>query len=117
MAKSKSQSVLSRIAPSTSSRPIEILDWMDARSIAELIADEHPQIVALVISYLDAGLGADVLGLLPEDAQAEVIRRIATLKPSGLTHSENLKMLCNVSLKLTLHFGLRRSVALTQRLG
>ena len=65
----KSQSVLSRIAPSTSSRPIEILDWMDARSIAELIADEHPQIVALVISYLDAGLGADVLGLLPEEAQ------------------------------------------------
>ena len=30
--------------------------------MAELIADEHPQIVALVISYLDAGLGADVLG-------------------------------------------------------
>ena len=35
----KSQSVLSRIAPSTSARPIEILDWMDARSIAELISD------------------------------------------------------------------------------
>ena len=58
----KSQSVLSRIAPSTSERPIEILDWMDARSIAELISDEHPQIVALVVSYLDAGQGADVLG-------------------------------------------------------
>ena len=37
---------------------------MDARSIAELISDEHPQIVALVVSYLDAGQGADVLGLL-----------------------------------------------------
>ena len=52
----KSQSVLSRIAPSASARPIEILDWMDARSISELIADEHPQIIALVISYLDACL-------------------------------------------------------------
>ena len=56
----KSQSVLSRIAPSASARPIEILDWMDARSISELIPDEHPQIIALITSYLDAGLGADV---------------------------------------------------------
>ena len=63
----KAQSVLSRITPASSERPIEILDWMDARSIAELISDEHPQIVALVVSYLDAGQGADVLGLLPEN--------------------------------------------------
>ena len=57
-----------------------ILDWMDARSIAELILDEHPQIIALVISYLDFGLGADVLGQLPDDQQADVIARIATLQ-------------------------------------
>ena len=37
----KAQSVLSRITPSSSERPIEILDWMDARSIAELVQDEH----------------------------------------------------------------------------
>ena len=40
----KAQSVLSRITPSSSDRPIEILDWMDARAISELIVDEHPQI-------------------------------------------------------------------------
>ena len=103
----KSQSVLSRIAPSTSARPIEILDWMDARSIAELISDEHPQIVALVVSYLDAGLGADVLGLLPEDMQAEVIRRIATLKtvgPDALRELEDVmqrKFKANTSLRAT----------------
>ena len=61
----KAESVLSRITPSSTERPIEILDWMDARSIAELILDEHPQIIALVISYLDFGLGADVLDQLP----------------------------------------------------
>ena len=103
----KSQSVLSRIAPSTSSRPIEILDWMDARSIAELISDEHPQIVALVVSYLDAGLGADVLGLLPENMQAEVIRRIATLQtvgPDALRELEDVmqrKFKANTSLRAT----------------
>ena len=52
----KAQSVLSRITPASSERPIEILDWMDARSISELIVDEHPQIIALVISYLEYGL-------------------------------------------------------------
>jgi len=101
----KSQSVLSRIAPSASSRPIEILDWMDARSISELIADEHPQIIALVISYLDAGLGADVLGLLPENLQSEVVRRIATLQtvgPDALRELEQVmqkKFKANTSLR------------------
>ena len=101
----KSQSVLSRIAPSASARPIEILDWMDARSISELIADEHPQIIALVISYLDAGLGADVLGLLPENLQSEVIRRIATLQtvgPDALRELEQVmqkKFKANTSLR------------------
>ena len=103
----KSQSVLSRIAPSASERPIEILDWMDARSIAELISDEHPQIVALVVSYLDAGQGADVLGLLPENVQAEVIRRIATLKtvgPDAIRELEEVmqrKFKANTSLRAT----------------
>lgn len=76
----KAQSVLSRITPASSERPIEILDWMDARAISELIIDEHPQIVALIVSYLDYGLAADVLGLLPPDLQPEVVRRIATLE-------------------------------------
>ena len=101
----KAQSVLSRIAPSTSARPIEILDWMDARSIAELIIDEHPQIIALIISYLDAGQAADVLGLLPDPLQAEIVRRIATLQtvgPDALSELENVmqtKFKANTSLR------------------
>ncbi len=101
----KAQSVLSRIAPSTSARPIEILDWMDARSIAELIIDEHPQIIALIISYLDAGQAADVLGLLPESLQSEIVRRIATLQtvgPDALAELESVmqsKFKANASLR------------------
>ena len=89
----KAQSVLSRITPSSSDRPIEILDWMDARSISELIIDEHPQIIALVISYLDFGLGADVLMLLPDEIQSDVIGRIATLEtvqPDALRELEDV---------------------------
>jgi len=101
----KAQSVLSRISPSQTSRPIDILDWMDARSIAELIIDEHPQIIALIISYLDYGLGADVLGLLPNNLQPEIIRRIATLQtvgPDALAELEKVmqsKFKANTSLR------------------
>ena len=101
----KAQSVLSRISPSQTSKPIDILDWMDARSIAELIVDEHPQIIALSISYLDYGLGADVLGLLPTNLQPEIIRRIATLQtvgPDALAELEKVmqsKFKANTSLR------------------
>ena len=53
LGENKAQSVLGRITPTESDKPIEILDWMDARSVAELIADEHPQIMSLIISYLE----------------------------------------------------------------
>lgn len=101
----KAQSVLSRITPASSERPIDILDWMDARAIAELIIDEHPQIVALMVSYLDYGLAADVLGLLPEDLQPEVVRRIATLEtvqPDAVRELERVmqqKFKANTSLR------------------
>ena len=71
----KAQSILSRITPVSSDRPIEILDWMDARSIAELISDEHPQIISLVISYLEFGLAADVLGLLATSVCNQILLR------------------------------------------
>ena len=103
----KAQSVLSRITPSSSDRPIEILDWMDARSISELVIDEHPQIIALVISYLDFGLGADVLMLLSDEIQSDVIGRIATLEtvqPDALRELEDVmqrKFKANTTLRAT----------------
>lgn len=89
----KAQSVLTRITPSSAERPIEILDWMDARSIAELVVDEHPQIIALVMSYLDAGLASDVLLSLPDELQPDVVYRVATLEtvqPEALRELEDV---------------------------
>lgn len=89
----KAQSVLTRITPKSSVRPIEILDWMDAHSIAELISDEHPQIIALVVASLESSLSADVLGLLPVDIQSDIIERIATLttiQPEALQDLERV---------------------------
>ena len=76
----KAQSVLGKITPTDSIKAIEILDWLDARSITDLIIDEHPQIIALIISYLEPAIASDVLHFLPEKNQSDIIKRIATLQ-------------------------------------
>ena len=101
----KAQSVLGRITPASSESAIDILDWMDARAISELIIDEHPQIKALIISYLAFGLGADVLTLLPDEIQADIVRRIATIEtvePGAVKELERVmkeKFAANTSLR------------------
>lgn len=75
----RTQSVISRISPNSADRPIELLDWMDARAVSELIADEHPQIMALVVACLEYQQAAEVLLTLPDEVQADVVRRIAQL--------------------------------------
>jgi flagellar motor switch protein FliG len=76
----KAQSVLGKITPTDSIKAIEILDWLDARSITDLIIEEHPQIIALIISYLEPAIASDVLHFLPEKSQSDIIKRIATLQ-------------------------------------
>ena len=75
----KAETILSRITPTEAQKPIDLLEWMDARSIAEIISTEHPQIISLVLSYLDHDLAAEALQFIPEDLQPEIITRIATL--------------------------------------
>ena len=114
----KAQSVLGRITPVSSDRPIEILDWMDARAIAEMVADEHPQIISLIISYLEASVGADVMNMLPADLQADVIRRVATLEtvqPDALRELEVVmkqKFAANTSLRASQVGGVKAAAAL-----
>ena len=101
----RAQSVLGRITPSESSNAIEILEWMDSRAIAELIQDEHPQIIALIISYLDPAQGSDVLVMLDEKIQPEIVKRIATIQtvqPDALKDLEVVmqkKFAANTSLR------------------
>lgn len=114
----KAQSILSRITSSTSERPIEILDWMDSNSIYELITDEHPQIIALVVASLEAQLGADVLNLLPSDLQSDVVRRIATLstvQPEALRELEEVmqrKFKANTSLRASQIGGVKSAASI-----
>src|SRR3546814_5327847 len=65
---------------------------MDARSIVATISGEHPQVIAAVLSHLDASLAAEVLQLLPEEIQADMMYRVATLdsiQPDALRSEEH----------------------------
>jgi flagellar motor switch protein FliG len=87
----KAASVLGRISPGAGSKGLEILSWMDARSIADMIQAEHPQVVAIILSVLEPMVAADVLSFLPVDSRAEVIQRVAsleTVQPSAMVELE-----------------------------
>jgi len=59
---------------------IEGLKWMDAVSVAELLRNEHPQIVAAIMVHLDSDQAADVLKNLTERQRNEVMMRVATME-------------------------------------
>ncbi len=58
---------------------LEALKWMHPSTIANMLKNEHPQVVAVILSYFDPDQAAQVLEGIPERFQAEVIYRIATL--------------------------------------
>src|SRR3990170_4790936 len=83
----KAGGVIDRILFGRSSKGLEALKWMDSRAVAELIRQEHPQIISIVLAYLDADQSAEVMAQFPEWLRADVIMRIATLdgiQPSAL---------------------------------
>jgi flagellar motor switch protein FliG len=75
----KASGLIDRILHGRNSRGLENLKWMEARAVAELIRNEHPQIMAIVLSYLDPDHAAEVLKFLSERLRSDVMLRIATL--------------------------------------
>lgn len=81
-------SLLDRILSGSNTNGLEQLKWMDARGIYEVIRLEHPQIIAIVCSFLDADQAAEVLSLFPDRDQSNIVLRIATLdgvQPAALS--------------------------------
>lgn len=75
----KAGSLIDRILLGRNTTGLDTLKWMDSRAIADLVRNEHPQIIAIVLSHLDGDHAADTLKLLPERTRADVLLRIATL--------------------------------------
>jgi len=87
----KAESVLARITPPEAACELEMLDWMDASEIAQMIEKEHPQIAAVMIANLDPSVGGQVLELLPDAVQPDILHRIARLGPVNPDAVETLK--------------------------
>jgi flagellar motor switch protein FliG len=89
----KASSVIDRILRGRNSRGLETLKWMDPKAVAEMLRHEHPQIVSIVLSYLDADQSAEILMALPEALRADLIMRIAALEsihPSALNELDEV---------------------------
>ena len=81
----KARMFLDRLVSPSNGKGIEALQWMDARTVAELVGAEHPQILAVILSCVENNHAARILKHLPESKQANVLMRISRL--NGVRHS------------------------------
>ena len=89
----KASGIIDRILLGRNSKGLEQLKWMDPRAIAELIRLEHPQIIAIVMSFLDPDQAAGVLSEFPDRVRTDVIMRVATLdgiQPAALQELDEI---------------------------
>jgi len=75
----KAAGLIDRILHNSDTSGIDSLKWMEPSSIADLVANEHPQIIATIMVHLDPDMAATVLALLTERLRNDVLLRIATL--------------------------------------
>jgi flagellar motor switch protein FliG len=75
----KASGLIDRILHNSDTSGIESLKWMDPASVADLIINEHPQIIATIMVHLEPDQSSEVLSLLPERTRNDVMLRIATL--------------------------------------
>ncbi len=89
----KANTLMDRIRLGGQRKGLEALKWMDAKAVAELLRNEHPQIIAIVLSYLETEQAAEVLGCMPENSRSDLIMRVATLdgvQPSALSELDEM---------------------------
>lgn len=75
----KAKDVISKLTASLQVRPFEFIRKTDPSQLLNFIQDEHPQTIALILSYLPAAQSSMVLSSLPPEKQADVAKRIAQM--------------------------------------
>ncbi len=95
----KAGGMIDRILLGGNTKGLESLKWMDARGVYELIRLEHPQIIAIVLSYLDSDQAAAVLSEFPENVQSDLLLRIATLEGVQPTAMQELNEILEQQLR------------------
>jgi flagellar motor switch protein FliG len=93
----KASNLISRILQGGDTNGIEGLKWLDAATVADLIRNEHPQIIATILVHLEKDHASDILNNFTERLRNDVVLRIATLE--GI-QPEALRQLNDVMLGL-----------------
>ena len=75
----KAQEVISKLTASLQVRPFEFVRKTDPSQVLNFIQDEHPQTIAMILSYLTPAQAAMIMSALTPDVQADVAKRIATM--------------------------------------
>ena len=75
----KAQEVISKLTASLQVRPFEFVRKTDPSQVLNFIQDEHPQTIAMILSYLSSNQAAMILGALTPEKQADVAKRIAMM--------------------------------------
>jgi len=76
----RASALLERIMNGGDSAGIEAVKWEDPRVVAEMIREEHPQIIAMILAYVEPEQAQDVMQALPDGVIEQVIPRLATLE-------------------------------------
>lgn len=76
----KAGTLIERILHGGDASGLENLKWMDARSIADLIKLEHPQVLAMILAYMEPEQAGEVIHHLPERLVSEAMMRLASLE-------------------------------------
>ncbi|GLO65993.1 MULTISPECIES: flagellar motor switch protein FliG [Oceanobacillus] len=77
--KQEASNIINRLTSSLQVRPFDFARKADPQQVLNFIQGEHPQTIALILSYLDPEQGGQILSSLPQELQADVARRIATM--------------------------------------
>ncbi len=75
----KAEAFLDRIMIGDDAKGLEALKWMGSREVVNIIEDEHPQVIAIIVSYLESSQAAEVIELLPEEMRHDIVMRVAKL--------------------------------------
>ncbi|MBU3071172.1 flagellar motor switch protein FliG [Aestuariicella sp. G3-2] len=75
----KANGLIDRILLGGNTTGLDTLKWMESRSVADIIRNEHPQIQAIVIAYLDPDQSAEILAYFTEKVRLDIMMRVASL--------------------------------------
>jgi len=87
----RADNILAAVAPQSSAASLEMLRWMDVDAISALLANEHPQVGALILSVLVPDVAARAIETLDEALQSELVLRAAQLTAVPAAAIEDLE--------------------------